>query len=91
MSARAFSAIQDSRAVREAGVGNWALSMGLVAKAAMWMAAMRGAWEGRAGERVRGEAMACRVGDGILCAKSNLVESDLLEANYFLCMISNIT
>ena len=54
MSARAFSAMQIWSFSRIAGVGNWARSMALVPKAAMWMAVMRDASVSGAAETWRG-------------------------------------
>ena len=52
MSASAFVAMQSWSFSRTVGVGNCARSMALVPKAAMWMAAMRGASVFVAGRRV---------------------------------------
>ena len=61
MSASAFVAMQIWRFSRTVGEGNCASSMALVPKAAMWMAAMRGASVSEAGETWRG----MWVGDGL--------------------------
>ena len=58
MSARAFAAMQFWSLSRTVGVGNCARSMALVPKAAMWIAAMRGASVFEAGETWRGMLIA---------------------------------